>query len=248
MRTVQIYHIIFFNNSSYYNGNTYDFLYDRFFVLNNMSLYQAALESNISTCFDLYTTFLKRSSPQKKFTLIINGESDKTDLLLSQLVILCPKDFSYYNTLQKLICQDSWIFNTPDMLYIDSSLIYTNHDKLLDIRDKCIDEELRLQILSALEKYISSVNSNDFNPNNWMSPNVITHIIKILEITEPIFNGYVRDLDDVSIFLSKEEYNNQYTPLRLFFYYKQYDGTEHQRSIRLKFNKDGTFIIVHIYQ
>lgn len=103
-----------------------DFLRDRFFKSENMTLYQAILDGNVVAQMDIYGTFMKRMKAGSKFYIVINCDSITAVILCKQIRFVTMKEMSQIKRLEVLESIVSCFFSVPDIFYLDSSLLSNN--------------------------------------------------------------------------------------------------------------------------
>lgn len=252
--------VFFDENIGDKNYNVYDFLYDRFFLKNNMSLYQAIMDGNVRAQIDLYSTFIKRMPPKTKFSIVTNCDSVVAKKLARQIRFVSISDMSKFKSLRNLESCDSYFFSVPDTFFLDKVLI-ADTSPTTDTFENYSNEKINQvkQFLCDYYSYITSDPNQGHNAiehieytdlKNYFSSNVKALCHSLNLNYDPIFKGHMPTddfCDNVKISVDSADYCKNYTTVKLHITYIEKDtNTTIGRSIRILKNTPGV-MITHIY-
>ena len=232
--------------------NIYDYIYDKFFLGNNTSLYHAIYDLNTVACIELA---IKRIKPGDTFTILMQGNEDTSYRLRDKIVILSLSQISKYSQLKKYENIDSWIFNVPDILYLPPNFIYKKDSETTDFSKSRTDGTwTEDKILDKIHEYADDILKLSKNKTltdsiltKWYSSRFIDLYRNLDATDEPIFNSYSIDVRDIVISIDPIDMAKNHNTLKInISYLNMKTGNPEIRSLRVIKNKTR-FIIDHVY-
>lgn len=117
-------------------GNWADVIFDRFFLAENMSAYEALLDTSVNPWMSLYYGFFKIIEPQNDFLIVISDYKyqDQIESFMERIKLISMIDVLKFSRMRRWRNFDKKMFYEPEKIYLPLDMLSSNCPKGNNVR------------------------------------------------------------------------------------------------------------------